>query len=65
MMYGFYSIALALAVLLSSPWWLLKMLRHGKYRAGLRERLLQLRRRGSVRGRRFEGAVRRAPAMGP
>jgi 3-deoxy-D-manno-octulosonic-acid transferase len=39
MMYGFYSIALALAVLLSSPWWLLKMLRHGKYRAGVRERL--------------------------
>jgi 3-deoxy-D-manno-octulosonic-acid transferase len=39
MMYGFYSIALALAVLLSSPWWLLKMLRHGKYRAGIRERL--------------------------
>jgi 3-deoxy-D-manno-octulosonic-acid transferase len=34
-----YSSLLALAVLLSSPWWLLQMLRQGKYRAGLRERL--------------------------
>jgi 3-deoxy-D-manno-octulosonic-acid transferase len=33
-----YSAALALVLLLGSPWWLLKMLRHGKYRAGLKER---------------------------
>ncbi len=39
MMYVLYSGALAVAVLASSPWWLLKMLRHGKYRAGLGERL--------------------------
>ncbi|MGE0405695.1 MAG: 3-deoxy-D-manno-octulosonic acid transferase [Candidatus Korobacteraceae bacterium] len=38
-MYVLYSAALALALLLSSPWWLLQMLRHGKYRAGLTERL--------------------------
>jgi 3-deoxy-D-manno-octulosonic-acid transferase len=30
---------LALALVASSPWWLLQMFRHGKYRAGLRERL--------------------------
>jgi 3-deoxy-D-manno-octulosonic-acid transferase len=41
-MYFLYSGALALAVLLSSPWWLLKMMRQGKYRAGLRERLGRL-----------------------
>ena len=38
-MYLLYSAALALALLLSTPWWLLQMLRHGKYRAGLGERL--------------------------
>lgn len=37
-MYALYSAALALLLVLGSPWWLLKMLRHGKYRAGLRER---------------------------
>ena len=37
--YFVYSLLLALALLLSAPWWLLEMLRHGKYRAGTRERL--------------------------
>jgi 3-deoxy-D-manno-octulosonic-acid transferase len=34
-----YSLALLLALLLSSPWWLLRMATAGKYRAGLAERL--------------------------
>lgn len=38
-MYLLYSVALGLALLVASPWWLLQMARHGKYRAGLRERL--------------------------
>jgi len=38
-MYLLYSALLAAGLALSSPWWVLKMLRHGKYRAGLRERL--------------------------
>jgi 3-deoxy-D-manno-octulosonic-acid transferase len=38
-MFILYSLALGLVVLLSSPWWLLQMLRQGKYRAGLAERL--------------------------
>jgi 3-deoxy-D-manno-octulosonic-acid transferase len=38
-MYLFYSFLLAAAALLSSPWWVFQMLRLGKYRAGLRERL--------------------------
>lgn len=38
-MYFFYSAVMGLALLLSSPWWLLQMVRHGKYRAGLWERL--------------------------
>jgi 3-deoxy-D-manno-octulosonic-acid transferase len=37
--YSLYSILLLLALLVSAPWWLLEMLRHGKYRAGLGERL--------------------------
>jgi 3-deoxy-D-manno-octulosonic-acid transferase len=37
--YFVYSLALGAALLLGSPWWLLQMARHGKYRAGLRERL--------------------------
>lgn len=39
LMYLLYSAALAAALLLAAPWWLLGMLRHGKYRAGLAERL--------------------------
>ncbi len=44
-MYSLYSILLLLALVVSAPWWLLEMLRHGKYRAGLGERL------GKVPGR--------------
>jgi 3-deoxy-D-manno-octulosonic-acid transferase len=38
-MYLFYSLLLACAALLSLPWWVFQMLRLGKYRAGLLERL--------------------------
>ncbi|HZQ91354.1 MAG TPA: 3-deoxy-D-manno-octulosonic acid transferase [Terriglobales bacterium] len=38
-MYFLYSLAAGAAALLLAPWWLWKMLRHGKYRAGLSERL--------------------------
>src|SRR5437763_17169747 len=38
-MYLFYSAALAVAFILATPYWLFKMLRYGKYRAGLAERL--------------------------
>jgi 3-deoxy-D-manno-octulosonic-acid transferase len=37
--YSVYSILLFVALVASAPWWLLEMLRHGKYRAGLGERL--------------------------
>ncbi|HEY4961100.1 MAG TPA: 3-deoxy-D-manno-octulosonic acid transferase [Terriglobales bacterium] len=37
--YFVYSALLMLALLLSTPWWLLEMARHGKYRIGWRERL--------------------------
>src|SRR6202140_4217026 len=37
--YFVYSLALALAMLLSLPYWLYQSLRHGKYRSGLTERL--------------------------
>jgi 3-deoxy-D-manno-octulosonic-acid transferase len=38
-MYVFYSLLLAGAALLSLPWWIIQMLRLGKYRSGLAERL--------------------------
>src|SRR5450432_2057325 len=38
-MYGLYSALLGLFLLVTLPYWLLQMLRHGKYRAGLRQRL--------------------------
>src|SRR5579864_2552544 len=38
-MYVFYSLLLAFAALLSLPWWIIQMLRLGKYRSGLAERL--------------------------
>jgi 3-deoxy-D-manno-octulosonic-acid transferase len=38
-MYVFYSLLLACAALLSLPWWAVQMLRLGKYRSGLAERL--------------------------
>jgi len=37
--YWLYSSLLLLALVISMPWWLLEMLRHGKYRIGWRERL--------------------------
>ena len=46
-MYSLYSVLLLLALIVSAPWWLLEMLRHGKYRTGLSERL------GTVPGRLF------------
>ena len=39
MSYFLYSLVLAVGMLLSLPYWLYKMMRHGKYRAGLAERL--------------------------
>jgi 3-deoxy-D-manno-octulosonic-acid transferase len=38
-MYQLYSALLALVLVLGTPYWILEMLRHGKYRKGLRERL--------------------------
>ena len=38
-MYSLYSLLLFLMLILSTPWWLLQMLRHGKYRTGWSERL--------------------------
>jgi 3-deoxy-D-manno-octulosonic-acid transferase len=37
-MYALYSALVALFLLLTLPYWLLQMMRHGKYRAGLRQR---------------------------
>jgi 3-deoxy-D-manno-octulosonic-acid transferase len=37
--YPLYSLVLALAMLLSLPYWLYQILRHGKYRTGLAQRL--------------------------
>lgn len=37
-MYALYSALLALLLVVTLPYWLLQMLRHGKYRAGLRQR---------------------------
>jgi 3-deoxy-D-manno-octulosonic-acid transferase len=41
-MYLIYSVLLAAGLLVSLPYWLLQRLRHGKYRAGLGERLGRL-----------------------
>lgn len=38
-MYLLYSALLSLFLLVTLPYWLLQMMRHGKYRAGLRQRL--------------------------
>src|SRR6202165_4591136 len=38
-MYAFYSALLAFFLVLTLPYWLLQMMRHGKYRAGLRQRV--------------------------
>jgi 3-deoxy-D-manno-octulosonic-acid transferase len=37
--YLLYDFLFVLALIVSTPWWLLQMLRHGKYRTGWRERL--------------------------
>jgi len=37
--YLLYNLLFVVALILSMPWWLLQMLRHGKYRTGWRERL--------------------------
>lgn len=37
--YSLYSLLLFLALIISTPWWLVQMLRHGKYRTGWSERL--------------------------
>ena len=37
-MYALYSALLALSLTVTLPYWLLQMMRHGKYRAGLRQR---------------------------
>jgi 3-deoxy-D-manno-octulosonic-acid transferase len=37
--YSLYSLLFLLALILSTPWWLVQMLRHGKYRTGWKERL--------------------------
>lgn len=37
-MYALYSALLALLLVLTLPYWVLQMMRHGKYRAGLRQR---------------------------
>jgi len=37
-MYALYSALLFLALVLTLPYWLVQMMRHGKYRAGLRQR---------------------------
>ena len=38
-MYALYSLLLGLFLLITLPYWLLQMMRHGKYRAGLGQRL--------------------------
>lgn len=53
MLMALYSAALALAVLIASPWWLLRMFTTERYREGLRERL------GRVPARLREAAARR------
>ena len=37
-MYVFYSLLLGLFLLVTLPYWLIQMMRHGKYRSGLRQR---------------------------
>ena len=48
-MYLLYNVLFALALIVSMPWWLLQMLRHGKYRTGWSERL------GAVPDRLLQG----------
>jgi 3-deoxy-D-manno-octulosonic-acid transferase len=55
LIYLLYSLMLAAAMLLSLPYWLFQMMRHGKYRAGLGERL------GRIPARLFSEATAPAP----
>jgi 3-deoxy-D-manno-octulosonic-acid transferase len=54
-MYILYSLLLAAALLVSLPWWALQVLRLGKYRAGLKERLGFVPAR--VRGQTSNGSI--------
>src|SRR5579864_1331306 len=63
-MYFIYSVLAALAVLLSSPWWLLRMLTSGKYRAGLSERLGKFPQRLQFQARRGPGIWIHAVSLG-
>lgn len=54
-MYILYSLLLSLAALLSLPWWAVQMLRLGKYRAGLAERVGQV-------PQRLTSAAKQSPA---
>ncbi|MCI0403380.1 MAG: 3-deoxy-D-manno-octulosonic acid transferase [Acidobacteria bacterium] len=56
-MYALYSLALAAALLLSAPWWLLRMLGHHKYRDGLGERLGRVPQRLLARGEGGDGSI--------
>jgi 3-deoxy-D-manno-octulosonic-acid transferase len=50
--YFLYSLLLLVVLILSTPWWVLEMVRHGKYRSGWRERL------GRVPERVLDGTAR-------
>ena len=63
-MYFIYSVLAALALLLSSPWWLLRMLTSGKYRAGLSERLGKFPARLQFQARRGQGIWIHAVSVG-
>ena len=63
-MYFAYTLAAALALLISSPWWLLKMLWSGKYRAGLSERLGRFPARLQFQARRGRGIWVHAVSVG-
>jgi 3-deoxy-D-manno-octulosonic-acid transferase len=60
-MYFLYSVLLALAMAVTLPYWVFQMLRHGKYRAGLWERLGRV----PVRLRRAAIETSSAPRMSP
>ena len=50
-MYLLYSVLLGIALVVTAPWWLVRMLKQGKYRAGRSERLGRVPARlGSVQG---------------
>ncbi|HEV2114034.1 MAG TPA: glycosyltransferase N-terminal domain-containing protein, partial [Terriglobales bacterium] len=63
-MYFLYSVLASLALLLSSPWWLLRMLTSGKYRAGLGERLGRFPARLQYQARRGPGIWIHAVSVG-